>query len=569
MSAILALMQILSPQASQGQGQGALQPNTSSMFSASMLGEDPALFRAKLEEAAARLSQSPADAKGGPVLPGWLSALQQAWGIDAPMEAAPMASATHKTTLSGGGASLATAGLSGGAVMDVAQWADGEQPGVEIVPDDGGRFEQINIAGIFAFLTGKLEAMQAQQEGSADADRDGVVDATGAAMAMPVWWQMEPSRQADIRSAFASLIGAVEAGDAVAADQAFSALGAAMPPSPTAGAVAQLPPAAQLQAFAAWLPPVRQPLDAAKSSTMISSEVGAELVAQSPDASLPDAEAGMGVLVAANVVDVSGAGPHVPQIKAVTQSVVSSSMAIGGEEPTLPVGGDQAGQPATQGKYALLPGLQQAAAAPMQDYGMAPDMNFDSQMEAVSHAADGSGGGDTAQGQPADGVHGSATISNHTVQQASKAESLLRTAPIPIADQVHVQIRQAMREGNDQVTIQLDPLELGRIEVVMDFAQDGTHIHIRAEKPETLDLLQKDARELARNLQQSGIRADMSQLSFSLRQDQGGFAQGDQEQSKGGFSQNWRQGDDEAAPADITTALARARWNTKALDIEV
>ncbi len=72
----------------------------------------------------------------------------------------------------------------------------------------------------------------------------------------------------------------------------------------------------------------------------------------------------------------------------------------------------------------------------------------------------------------------------------------------------------------DSISIQLEPAELGRVEVRMDISRDqGTQILITAEKSETLDLLQRDARELARALQQAGIKAESNEMQFNLRDD--------------------------------------------------
>ena len=52
----------------------------------------------------------------------------------------------------------------------------------------------------------------------------------------------------------------------------------------------------------------------------------------------------------------------------------------------------------------------------------------------------------------------------------------------------------------------------------LDVAPDGrVHAVIAADKPETLDLLQRDARALERALNDAGLRADSGSLSFNLR----------------------------------------------------
>ncbi len=73
---------------------------------------------------------------------------------------------------------------------------------------------------------------------------------------------------------------------------------------------------------------------------------------------------------------------------------------------------------------------------------------------------------------------------------------------------------------NRQITLRLDPPALGRVEVKMNIASDGKlDAVIKAERPETHLMLQRDAQTLERAMQQLGLDADGS-LSFELA-DQG------------------------------------------------
>jgi flagellar hook-length control protein FliK len=95
----------------------------------------------------------------------------------------------------------------------------------------------------------------------------------------------------------------------------------------------------------------------------------------------------------------------------------------------------------------------------------------------------------------------------------------------PVIEQVSVDIRKAIETGNDRINIQLRPASLGRIEVRLELAIDGrVQAMISADRPETLDMLQRDARGLERALQDAGLRADSHSLSFNLR---GGHASTD------------------------------------------
>jgi flagellar hook-length control protein FliK len=107
----------------------------------------------------------------------------------------------------------------------------------------------------------------------------------------------------------------------------------------------------------------------------------------------------------------------------------------------------------------------------------------------------------------------------------------------PATDQVAVHIAKAAAEGTDKINIKLKPVSLGQIEVQLDVASDGrVHAVIAADKPETLDLLQRDARGLERALNDAGLRTDSGSLSFNLRgQNQQFGGMGGNTGSSGGF----------------------------------
>lgn len=89
----------------------------------------------------------------------------------------------------------------------------------------------------------------------------------------------------------------------------------------------------------------------------------------------------------------------------------------------------------------------------------------------------------------------------------------------PVSEQVHVAIRQASHDGVGRITIQLDPIDLGRVEVNMQTSKDGvTQIYFTVDKPETFDSLSRDVRLLERSLQEAGIKSDAGSMQFNLRQ---------------------------------------------------
>lgn len=89
----------------------------------------------------------------------------------------------------------------------------------------------------------------------------------------------------------------------------------------------------------------------------------------------------------------------------------------------------------------------------------------------------------------------------------------------PVVGQVHVAITRAKDEGIDQLTIQLEPADLGRVEVKMSTSAEGhTQLTFLVDKAETLDSLARDARSLERALQEAGVKADSGSMQFNLRQ---------------------------------------------------
>jgi flagellar hook-length control protein FliK len=89
----------------------------------------------------------------------------------------------------------------------------------------------------------------------------------------------------------------------------------------------------------------------------------------------------------------------------------------------------------------------------------------------------------------------------------------------PVTDQVKVAVHQAANDGLGRITIQLDPVDLGRVEVNMQTNREGvTSISFMVDKPETFDSLTRDARFLERALLEVGIKSDTGNMQFNLRQ---------------------------------------------------
>jgi flagellar hook-length control protein FliK len=90
------------------------------------------------------------------------------------------------------------------------------------------------------------------------------------------------------------------------------------------------------------------------------------------------------------------------------------------------------------------------------------------------------------------------------------------------ASAIAVEIVSRMRDGMRRFDIRLDPPELGRIDVRLDVDRDGNvKTKLTLDRPETLELMQRDARGLERALQQAGLKTDAGGLEFSLRSQAG------------------------------------------------
>ncbi len=110
------------------------------------------------------------------------------------------------------------------------------------------------------------------------------------------------------------------------------------------------------------------------------------------------------------------------------------------------------------------------------------------------------------------------TNGNSATTQTASAERPAPTQSQQVIDQIKVNITRAAKAGMDRLTIQLRPEELGRIDIKLEMTDDGqVRATVTADKPATLELLQREARGLERALQDAGLNADAGDLEFNLR----------------------------------------------------
>ncbi len=90
----------------------------------------------------------------------------------------------------------------------------------------------------------------------------------------------------------------------------------------------------------------------------------------------------------------------------------------------------------------------------------------------------------------------------------------------PLLEQISLHIQRQAKGGIDEMSFKLNPIELGKLEVKLEFASDKSvqHIRIIADTAQALDALQRDQKQLERTLQDAGVRAEGGSLEFSLRE---------------------------------------------------
>jgi hypothetical protein len=121
----------------------------------------------------------------------------------------------------------------------------------------------------------------------------------------------------------------------------------------------------------------------------------------------------------------------------------------------------------------------------------------------------------------AEAAEGAVTRVEHAAPDPTRAQAPGRpTPPAPVV-QIGVHIARAVPARIDRLFVQLEPAALGRVEVRLRFHRDDqVSAVIAAERPDTLDALQRDARLLERSLHQAGLRLDSDGLTFSLKREQ-------------------------------------------------
>lgn len=140
-------------------------------------------------------------------------------------------------------------------------------------------------------------------------------------------------------------------------------------------------------------------------------------------------------------------------------------------------------------------------------------------------------GADAASGSLTQSADGTAPQPSTTIRAIVTATAQPGTPAQPQtpARDIAVTMQRNLANGTNRFEIRLDPAELGRIDVRMELGADGrVQAHLTVEKPETLEMLQRDAKSLEKALADAGLDMEQGSLGYSLRDDgsQRDFASG-------------------------------------------
>lgn len=131
---------------------------------------------------------------------------------------------------------------------------------------------------------------------------------------------------------------------------------------------------------------------------------------------------------------------------------------------------------------------------------------------------------------------------------------------------IGAEIAKVLKGEGDGVVIRLDPRELGRIDVRLNFDRDGIlRAVLSVDSPAALEMLRRDSGDLTRSLQDAGVRSDGQSLRFDARSGDGA-GQGAQ-QWRDARSANGGSGADADNLNDDTMANYRPLRTTNQVDL--
>jgi flagellar hook-length control protein FliK len=176
--------------------------------------------------------------------------------------------------------------------------------------------------------------------------------------------------------------------------------------------------------------------------------------------------------------------------------------------------------------------------SPQQHEGQAPELRVAS--AAARHDA------------PAMPQHVQYSASATTPAAVPASEPVLTARAGHLGQSLGVEVARKVEAGEETLRVRLSPEHLGKVEVTLAFDDGKLQATVRAESAHALELLRQDAGDLARTLDQAGIRTDAQSFRFEARADGGSGQAASQQQNsnRGGEHQQHAHSDDlEPAPA--------------------
>jgi hypothetical protein len=171
------------------------------------------------------------------------------------------------------------------------------------------------------------------------------------------------------------------------------------------------------------------------------------------------------------------------------------------------------------------------------------------------------------------GAEQSAAAADRSAAASNTARGLgLRPTPAQVpfqpAEQVKVQIQQMVKSGADRIQIKLSPASLGRVEIALEISPDkAVQAIVYAEKPETLDMLERDARVLQQAFEEAGMKFGSDGLTF--KHGQSGDADTELADGSGNTEDGAANGDEPEAGDSADNDSPRRRQHDGMLDLEI
>ncbi|TNE29457.1 MAG: flagellar hook-length control protein FliK, partial [Alphaproteobacteria bacterium] len=121
----------------------------------------------------------------------------------------------------------------------------------------------------------------------------------------------------------------------------------------------------------------------------------------------------------------------------------------------------------------------------------------------------------------------------------------------PAMHKVFLTMQRNAAERVQQMTLQLEPVAMGRVAVTMMFGKEGAmKAHLLVEKQDTYHMLNKDSQALEKALKEAGIDLGDNALSFDLASGQDQFEKAEAQRDNGQKFHFYMQGED----GDMTAA---------------